>query len=473
MMNETNGFAVPVVIIAVCAAAAYWMIANKPEPDRRPPPRPEVTVDAKRLEPQGFQVKIVSRGTVEPSTKTTLVAEVSGQIVAVSANARAGSFFAAGEVLMSIDRRDYESAAIAADSDLIQATYQFSREQILVQNLDTDIATAEATVAQAALRLAEERARAAQADADWRRLNPDVTADPLVLRVPHITAAEADLAAARADLAKRRRDVTLSESRLAAASAAVRSAEARVMDTQVALERTVIKAPYAGRVMEQTADIGQFVSPGTGVLRIYAADYAEVRLPLSDHDLAHLELPDHGGNADPATFPYVVLTRGIGRNTHAWSGRVVRTDGAYDTKTRQLFVTVRIDDPYAANDGGTTPLIVGQFVNAEIEGRVLHDVFVLPLSAVRQDNEILIIDAAGTLRRRSIDPIWTEGGVVVVKDNISAGEQLCLTALPFAVEGASVTVRVETGTPLPSSTAENGDPAVSGKDGNADAGELP
>ena len=44
-------------------------------------------------------------------------------------------------------------------------------------------------------------------------------------------------------------------------------------------------------VRSKDADIGQFVNPGTRLGVTFATDYAEVRLPLTDRDLAFVDLP--------------------------------------------------------------------------------------------------------------------------------------------------------------------------------------
>ena len=52
------------------------------------------------------------------------------------------------------------------------------------------------------------------------------------------------------------------------------------------LNRCEIKAPYAGRIWHKFVDVGQYVMPGTSLARVYAVNYAEVRLPIPDKDLA-------------------------------------------------------------------------------------------------------------------------------------------------------------------------------------------
>ncbi len=103
------------------------------------------------------------------------------------------------------------------------------------------------------LALAEEQARVDQAVQDWKRLNLDEEPSELVLRGPQLRRAQANVSSAEARLESAKRD----------------------------LEKTEIKAPYAGRILTKIVDVGQFVSPGNQLAKIYAVDFAEVRLPLT------------------------------------------------------------------------------------------------------------------------------------------------------------------------------------------------
>ena len=80
------------------------------------------------------------------------------------------------------------------------------------------------------LRYAEERARTERAELDWERLGNEGDPTDLVLRLPQMRQAEANLA----------------------------SAQARVKAAQLNLERTKIVAPYAGRILRK-----RFSSPSS------------------------------------------------------------------------------------------------------------------------------------------------------------------------------------------------------------------
>ena len=140
----------------------------------------------------------------------------------------------------------------------------------------------------------------------------------------------------------------LREPQLAQARALLSSAEARLEKARRDLDRTRIRAPYRGRVRAKMADVGDYVAPGTPTASIYAVDFAEVRLPMKDDDLAYLDLPlglrtDSGPEA---SGPAVVLRGKFAGAMHTWTGYVHRTGGEIDARTRMIDVVVRIVDPY-------------------------------------------------------------------------------------------------------------------------------
>lgn len=379
----------PLVVLGASVAGAVALIVTGPQAERRPPPPVVPLVQVQAVEPSTYQVVVESRGTVSPRTQSTLVPEVAGLIVDVAPSFRSGSFFERGDPLVFIDSRDYENAVTVARADL----------------------------AQARLSLIEEEAQAEQALRDWRKLSEPGEAPPaLVAREPQ----------------------------LASARAAVAAAEARLRQAEIDRARTRIRAPYAGRVLEKNADVGQYVTPGTVLATIYAVDYVEIRLPLTDEQQAFLPLPEdyRGDDEDEGGRLPVTLYTTIGRRTHEWQGRVVRTEGAIDTRSRQLFVVAQVDDPYARREG-RPPLKVGQFVRARLPGRRLEGVFVLPRGASTGDDEIFVVTPDKRLQRRSIDVIWRDADHIVVAGGLEAGERISLTPLPFAADGVSVRIQGE------------------------------
>lgn len=379
----------PFIVLAICAAIANVAISNKPQAKRRPRHTPTLTVEAVRLQKQDYPIVIRSQGIVRPRTESTLIPEISGRVVSVAPAFREGGFFEQGGVLLTIDPQNYE----------------------------IEVTIAESALAEAKLTLQEEAARAKQALRDWDRLGEGGTPDDLVLRKPQ----------------------------LARARAAVGSADAQLRKTRLDLKRTQITSPYAGRVLEQSVDIGQYVSPGTLLARIYAVDYAEVRLPLTNRQLQFIDIPERyrGESVDESiSGPAVSLMASVGKKRFTWHGTVVRTEGAIDEQSRQLFVVAQVDDPYARTSPGNPPLKVGQFVRAEIKGQKLKDIFVIPRGAVREGDHVLIIDSENALHRREIDVVWSDAENAIVAEGLNEEELLCVTVITMATDGAIVKVRV-------------------------------
>jgi multidrug efflux system membrane fusion protein len=408
---------IPLAMIAACVLFAKRLVDTKPEARRFSAPPTATHVEVKRIKPTAYDVTIQSQGTVRPRTESTLIPEVSGIVTEVAPGFEDGGFFEQGDRLLRIDPRDYESAVKIAEAALVDARTNLELEE----------------------------AQAAQALADWKRLGKDDEANSLVLRKPQ----------------------------LAKAAAAVESAQARLRNAQRDLERTVVSAPYAGRILTKSVDVGQFVSPGTVLARLYAVDFAEIRLPLSNEQLAHVSIPEsYRGEKAPADWvnPPVKLAAEIGGHEYYWEGEIVRAEGAVDTRSRQLFVVAQVVNPYGRRAEGQPPLKVGMFVRAEIRGRRMEDVFVVPRSVLRPGDEVLLVDDDNRLRRRRLEIGWRDELNVVVSGGLEAGALLCFTQLPFAAEGAMVVPDIEgqgprfvEGQQAPS--AKGGKGGFGGKDG--------
>ena len=377
----------PLIVIAVGAYAAFTMIQNRPASVTQQVEIPPPSVRVISVQPENIRMKVRAEGTVAPRTETELVPEVSGRVMMVSESLAAGGFFEEGEVLLEIDRREYELAAVRA----------------------------RAAVSQAELRLATEQEEAAVARKEWESLGQGEPR-PLVVRVPQIAEAKAMLA----------------------------SAEAAYEKAEYDLERTVVKAPFAGRVREKRVDVGQFVSRGSSVARLYSVDYAEVRLPIPDSDLEFVNLPlAYRGQRESARGPSVALMANFAGRRHRWQGRIVRTEGEIDPRTRMIQAIARVADPYGKARPGRPPLAVGMFVEAEIYGKSASNVFVLPRVVLRGADQVLVVDKDDRLRFRTVDILRTESDQVIIRSGLEAGERVANSVVEAAVDGMKVRILEE------------------------------
>lgn len=392
----------PLVVILVLGGISYLVINNPPQAQRVPPQRdPAISVGVEVVQPRPYRIWIDSYGRVRPRTQSDLLPQVDGEVVWIAPDFRAGGFFEAGDELLRIDDRDYRAALAQAQANLMAA------RQVL----------------------SEEQARSEQARADWRRLGNAGEPPALVVRLPQLNAARASLASAEAELAQARLD----------------------------LERTRIRAPYAGRVLEKTVDLGQVVSSGTVLATLYAVDYVEVRLPIQSRDLTYIELPERYRYSDPAQqLPAVTLISDL-IGHEEWSARVVQTEGAIDDESRQLHVLAQLDDPYGERAEGRVPLKIGQYVRARIQGRQLEAAIVVPNRLIYQGSYVYV-EEEGALQRRDIRIGWQNEEEALVIEGLAPGDHLVTTTLGQVISGTPVRVRSATGAAAPGDGASGEGP---------------
>lgn len=410
--------AIPLILLAIAAAGAFALVATAPEVENLPPERALIAVRAMDALPQTIRLTVRSQGTVAPRSESDLVPEVTGPVIWVSPSLVSGGFFEKGEPLVRIDPLDYHAAVARARTALTRAKGEARH------------ASAELERQQG---LSEKRVGSNSQLSNARRAG---------------TVGEANLEEARVALEQAERD----------------------------LARTEIRAPFDGRVRSERVDVGQFVSRGQSVGMLYATDFVEVRLPIADTQLAFLELPDF--RRDESEGPPVTLLANFAGAERKWEGRIVRTEGEIDSKSRMVHVVARVADPYHTGTGvgvgvgagagagaeeeptagaepGTEapsepeakrdamPLSVGLFVRAEIEGRLAENVIVVPRSAMRNDERILVIDGDDRLHFRDVDVLRIERDDVLIRTQLADGERICVSPVQVVVDGMRVQPIVE------------------------------
>ena len=376
----------PVVIILLASGATAAMIWQKKEPEKNEVEESVVMVETINLKSRDMNFRISSQGNVTPHTETTLVSEISAVILEVSPDFVAGGFFRKGDVLLRLDPSDYEVA----------------------------LQQARANVLSMKARLSQEDAQAEQAKKEWDLSGrPRSAAPSIALRTPFLEEARANVLSAEADLKKAERKLGL----------------------------TVIRAPYDGMVKEKLVDIGQYVSTGSQLASTFAIDFAEVRLPLTDQDIAYLDLPRPSEmlGVDQIKGPEVELTSVIGGDLYTWPANIVRTEGVIDQRTRVHYAVARVADPYGLNEGHNKPTLpMGSFVKASIKGMRVKDVIAVPLTAIRGMDQVLVKDQDDRLRIYKVRILRTDEEYVYIRDERLDNQQAITTAVYNPIDGMHV-----------------------------------
>lgn len=376
-------------VLLIGGALAYVLLTGKPTPVQEEAPGYEPpTVEVVSVSPAVVALDVQAQGTVHPHREIQLVSQVSGKVEQVGDQFAQGGFFAAGELLVKVEDSDYQFA----------------------------IARAESQVASAKQVVAEEEGRSLQARREWRDLG-SLQANDLFLRKPQIASAKASLKAAQADL-----------------SAA-----------QLDLERTQIAAPFNGRIKEKLVDVGQYITPGTPVASIYDTDVVEVRIPLTDRQVALLDLPlnSTNGSARNRVHPAITLQAQFGNREWEWTGAIVRTDAIIDVNSRLIYAVAEVEKPFQAPPGSRRPpLSPGLFVKVSIVGRALEGVTELPRSALSTDGTVMVIDEGGLARSRAVEVLQADAQSVWIQ-GLEAAERVIVSQSAPVIAGMGVAVHDE------------------------------
>lgn len=394
-MSENNR-RLPLLLLAGAAVVMVLLWSLNPADVEKEAAASQVPVEVITLEPASKRFTIESQGTITAQNTTSLVAEVSGRIIEFSDAFQAGRFFHKGEVLVRLDDLDYRAG----------------------------VAKAEAVLAQQEVKLAIEKAMALQAQEGAESLGREDRVTALALREPYVDEARALVASARADLDRAR----------------------------IKLDRTSVIAPYDGFVLSRDVGLGQYLASGTSIGRVFSAEQALVRLPVTDRQLAMIPLRDrrHGADALPPQKMEIrcdQLEIELARNEEDPSGFrkawVCGLEAQRDPESRVQYLQVRLDDPYLAYGGPAAegqPLSVGTYVIARIPSHEYDDVFEIPRSAVHEGDRVLIVDDDNRLRWRAIDIFHADADSVYVRGGVTAGERLSVSPLDVAVEGMQIDI---------------------------------
>ena len=389
-MTSKKKIIVPIFILAIGLLGFFLVWNFRPTPQPKAPERQVPMVRTIQPIAVSHQYIVRSQGSVVPRTESDLIPQISGEVTWVSDNFVAGGFFHKDELLVEIDSADYLADLESARASVARSQSEFSRAK-------------------------KQRSR------------------------QQLLAKESVTSQAKIDDAENAYRVSV---------AALREAKARLTRATRDLARTKISAPYAGRVRSKSIDVGQFANRGNSIARLYAVDYVEIKLPIPDHELRFINLPlayhNKSDNGQIESLPAVRIHADFAGERKIWQGKIVRTEGEIDPKSRMINLIARISDPYGREQTtAVTPLPVGLFVEAEILGKTVENVFVLPREAIHDAGtpdqyRISIMSESGRLQYRNATLLRANREKVIITSDIKREEKIVISPLTTAIEGMQI-----------------------------------
>ena len=323
---------------------------------------------------------IHTEGMVGASTKTLLISEVAGASVYISPLLEIGNVIPEGEILLKLDDADYQ----------------------------TQLTSAKSSLADAELLLAQEQARAVQAEREWKKLGRGGSATDLALRKPQIKSARARIEAAEAQIQKAERDVS----------------------------KTVIRAPYTCKVDEKFIGSGAFVSSFSRIAEVSSIDKYKVSLPIDLNELRFL-------GKDLGIGLEVSLESLIGGESYDWLGKAVRFEGGVDSNTFSRMMVVDVERDESKIKGFELPP-VGLFIKAKLHGEEIGEVFSIPREAIRENETLWLLSEENTLNSVNADIVRTERDSVLVNiGKLKDGDRIIISPIAIPVAGMQLDVEAD------------------------------
>ncbi len=370
-----------VAIVGVGIAGATYLQKSAARPQKRAPAKWVPVVETQPLQHTSHGVTVSAMGTVIPAQTVLLKSRVSGQVVAINPEFTDGGFLKQGSVVVKLDDSDYKLALAQKKSELVNAQY--------------------------ALKL--ELGRQTVAQREWQLLygnrGKEAFDSALALRKPHLDKAKADVDAAKAAVEKAALD----------------------------LDRTRIIAPFNAIVRSKSVDVGSQVSAGESMAEMVGTDAFWIQASIPVDRIEWIRIPQQ--NKEPGSAAKVYYAGG-----HTAKGTVNRLLGDLDSEGRMARILIEVKDPMQrqANARLAPPLLIGEYVRVEVEGRQLDDVFVIPRTALRDGSTVWIMNDDMTLSIRKVEPLWRSDLAVVIQNDLQLGQQLIVSDLPAPVDGMAI-----------------------------------
>jgi RND family efflux transporter MFP subunit len=360
-------------------AIISWFSINTPEPEKveNVVDIPSLTYTYALLNDQA--IPIFSRGKVSASDIRHVTSEVPGLITYKNPKLVRGALIEQGEMLIKLDQQPF----------------------IL------DIAQKKSTLDQAKLHLSETQAKARIAQSDAGKKSSEYAR-----YIPQLQFAK---------------------SQVNAATAALNYAKTQ-------LEKTEVKAPITGKIIDSNINQGEYLQSLSPITKIYGTGIVEVRLPLNDHQIDILGLKKKSLTDNSVK----VQVNSFHDSKTIWQGVISRIEGERD-RNQLLYVIASFDNTSEENSNND-PLLPGSFVEASINGKVINNLLILPRSLIQAGNHLWVINDNNRLDRKEINILHRGKKLVYIKGELASNEKVVNSSFLQLISGLLVNPSLETST---------------------------
>lgn len=378
--QKSNKFLIVIVILAVAIGLAVYIVKSAPKPKKGKPEEIIRLVETMPLVKQSIAPKWHAGGEVVAKQKTALMPQVSGRIVWVNPQATPGALLSKDTVLARIDKTDFELALAQRKADVVQAEAQLLTEQ------------GQSTIARQEFEMAQGQMPEQVLSAEDRAL---------VLREPQIKSAQASL----------------------------KSAQAKFRQAQLNLQRTDIRMPYDGALLNRNVSIGSQVNNASMTFEV--ADTSEFWLEVK----VARQFNQHLAKDTAAQV-----------RSSSWLAEEKRTADIISqlsdvsSSDRQSRILLSIPQPLLTGTGPA--VLLGDYLDVTLTGQVPEKNFVIDVNLLLAGNQVWVVND-GQLQKRSVSVVYKGREKAWINDGFENGDSLLLSSQRSLTVGTKVRIKDE------------------------------
>lgn len=426
------------------------LVSSREEPGKRAFTRQAVTVETQKVTIQDHRPTVLVYGQVETASNIDMRPLVSGEIINVNPNLAAGARINKGDLLVEIDRFNYEGAVLEAKANLAQV---------------------EGAIREIDARLASETDQLESSNEQLILARADLTRAQSLSASGTLTKKQVDdrmliVSQREQSVGQRRNNIIIAEAQREQQLANTDRLKWKLREADRKLENTKLFAPFGGIISNSNAEIGRSVSGSDVIASIYDDKSLEARFTLTNAQYGRMAI-----DSDQLIGRKVTIDWTIGESSYKYGGTINRI-GATVAADRGGVEVVAVIDPI----DHAVQLRPGAFVEIVVPDRLYSASISVPETSIYDQSHIFVIED-GKLARRDVDILAFDRSNAIVESKaggtqINDGDQLLITRLTEVNDGIPVQAPGKGGPPRGKGKPDGKDGAQ-GTDKGKVAGEKP
>lgn len=403
----------PLLVVALAIGIFIALIISRPQAPVQERPAQGVLVDVQQIDFAELSPVLTLYGRLEAPQKANLRAAVTADVAEVYVFD--GDNVEQGDVLIELDPREALLAVRQAEAELALIDAQIEAEKSQLKRNEALLDTQQQLVdlAKAAVNRAEKLQQS------------QLTSQALLDESISLQAQQS------LELKQRQFDIQDHPILIAQLQANRQQAQAQLDRAELDLDRTVIKAPFSGRISSRQIAKGDRVQPGDALMTLYDVQQLEFRASIPQRYLADI---------------YSVL------ETTSLSATATIFGQQYEFELQRLSGEVNANvagrDGLFRLKGAPGSLAAGQFVSAQLTLPPHQNTVAIPYSALYgldrvyrvRDNQLEAVQVS------KIGDYSDQDGksrLLIQSDALQQGDHIITTQLPNAINGLAVTIKDE------------------------------